>query len=190
MRFHLGWKSHFGVQSALYLCSHELKRNETQTGMDFISVILTEMKFETGIRFSCEQNLPEVKWINAYSSDIVFSAHVRLTLKLTAGVISLRSFWQKWNFISGDKIWCKHYPKWYSYACPSIYRVVLKCSRNGTSCKQNLFSHRFEVLNRYEFISPVIMWTYSKVCILKPNVILQKRVISKIWKINLFREFI
>ena len=36
MRFHFGWKSHFGVQSALYLCSHKLRRNETQSGMDFI----------------------------------------------------------------------------------------------------------------------------------------------------------
>ena len=33
-------------------------------------------------------------------------------MKLIAGVISLRSFWQKWNFISGHKISCKHYPKW------------------------------------------------------------------------------
>ena len=40
MRFHFGWKSLLGVQSALYLCSHELKQNETQTDMDFISVIL------------------------------------------------------------------------------------------------------------------------------------------------------
>ena len=26
--------------------------------------------------------------------------------------ISYRSFWQKWNLISGNKILCKHYPKW------------------------------------------------------------------------------
>ena len=110
MRFYFGWKSHFGVQSALYLCSHELRRNETQNGMDFISVILTEMKFQTGMRFSCEQNLPEAKLITRNSLDIAFNAHVRL--KLIAGVISLRSFWQKWNFISGDKISCKHYRKW------------------------------------------------------------------------------
>ena len=45
MRFHFGWKFHFCVQSALYLYSHELRRNETQNGIDFISVILTEMKF-------------------------------------------------------------------------------------------------------------------------------------------------
>ena len=49
------------VQSALYLCSHELRRNETQNGMDFISVILIEMKFQTGMRFSCEHNLLEMK---------------------------------------------------------------------------------------------------------------------------------
>ena len=39
--------------SVLSLCSHELRRNETKTGMDFISVILTEMKFHTCMRFSC-----------------------------------------------------------------------------------------------------------------------------------------
>ena len=61
MRFHFGWESHFGVQSALYLCSHELKRNETQNGMDFISDILIEMKFQTGMRLSCEYNLPKTK---------------------------------------------------------------------------------------------------------------------------------
>ena len=73
--------------------------------------------------------------------------------------ISYRSFWQKWNFISGDKISCKHHPKWNAYTCPSKYRVTLKCSRNETSCEQNLFSHRLEISNRYEFISP-LMWTY------------------------------
>ena len=77
--------------------------------------------------------------------------------------ISYRSFWQKWNFISGDKISCKHYPKWNAYyTCPSKYRVVLKCSWNETSCEQNLFTRLFEISNRYEFISP-LMWTYSKI---------------------------
>ena len=33
-------------------------------------------------------------------------------MKLIAGVISLRSFWQELNFISRDKMSCKHYPKW------------------------------------------------------------------------------
>ena len=31
-------------------------------------------------------------------------------MKLIAGVISLQSFWQKWNFILGDEIPWKHYP--------------------------------------------------------------------------------
>ena len=61
MRFHFGWKSHCRVQSTLYLCLHELWQNETQNGMDLILVNLTEMKFQTGMRFSCEHNLPETK---------------------------------------------------------------------------------------------------------------------------------
>ena len=82
-------------------------------------------------------------------------------IRLKTVWISYRSFWQKWHFISGDKISCKHHPKWNAYTCPSKYRVTLKCSRNETSCEQNLFSRRFEISNRYEFISP-LMWTYSK----------------------------
>ena len=74
--------------------------------------------------------------------------------------MSYRSFWQKWHFISGDKISCKHHPKWNAYTCPWKYRVALKCSRNETSCEQNLFSLRFEISNRYEFISS-LMWTCS-----------------------------
>ena len=64
------------------------------------------------------------------------------------------------KFISGDKISSKHYPKWNAYTCPSKYWVLLKCRRNETSCEQNLFSRRFEITNRYKFISP-LMWTYS-----------------------------
>ena len=83
MRFHFGWKSQFDVQSALYLCSHELRWNETQNGMDFVSVILT------GKRFSREQNLPEIKWISEDTLDVAFNAQLRL--KLIAGLIGL--FW-------------------------------------------------------------------------------------------------
>ena len=76
--------------------------------------------------------------------------------------ISYRSFWQKWIFISGDKISCKRHLKWNGYTCPSKYQVTLKWSQNETSCKQNLFSRQFEISNRYEFISPV-MWAHSNI---------------------------
>ena len=110
-------------QSASYLCLHELKRNETQNSMDFIPVILTEMKFQTDIRFSSEHNLPETNWISADSWMLSF---MRMYFWNSMPVwISYRSFWQKWNFISGDKISCEHYPKWNAYTCPSSYRVVL-----------------------------------------------------------------
>ena len=84
MRGEMNSKFHFGVQSALYLCSHELRRNETQNCMDFISVILTEMKFQTSMRFLSEHNLPQTKWISADSLHVAFNAHVRL--KLNAGM--------------------------------------------------------------------------------------------------------
>ena len=125
--------------------------------MDFKSVNLTEMKFQSGMRFSCEQNLLEAKWISADWVNIAFNAHVNL--KLIAGVDFIWSFWQKRNFRSDDKISCKHYRKWNAYGCQSKYRVALKYSRNETSCEQNLFSHRFEISYRFEFISP-LMWTY------------------------------
>ena len=137
MRFHFGSKSHFGVRSALYLCSHDLRWNETENSMDFISVILTEMKFQTS-RFSCEHNLPKIKWISIDLLDVVFNAHV--CLKLMQVWISYWSFWQKWNFSSVDKISSKHYPKRNAYTCPSKYWVVLKCSRNETSYEQLVFT--------------------------------------------------
>ena len=61
MIFHCGWKSHFQVQAALYLCSLELRRNETQTGM----------------RFYVNKIYPNV--MNRTDSlDIAFNAHVWL----------------------------------------------------------------------------------------------------------------
>ena len=89
MRFQFGWKFHFGVQSALYLCSHELRQNETQNGMDFISVIMTEMKFQAGVRFLCEHSLPQTKWISIDSLDVAFNAHVCLRLSSGMDFISL-----------------------------------------------------------------------------------------------------
>ena len=52
--------------------------------MDFISVILTEIKFQTGMRCSYEHNLPETKSISTDSLDVVFKAHA--CLKLNAGI--------------------------------------------------------------------------------------------------------
>ena len=122
---------------AVRVCSHE-RRNELIWN-DFISVENLTSVFSQ--LFTCVQ----VNWGG---------------MKLKTLRISYRSFWQKLNFILGDKISCKHYPKWNTYTCPSKYRVVLKCSRNETSCERNLFSRRFEISNQYEFISP-LMWTCS-----------------------------
>ena len=66
------------------LCPHELRQNEIQNGIDLKSAILTETKFQTGIRFSCEHGLPETKRISAGLLNIAFNAHVGL--KLNAGM--------------------------------------------------------------------------------------------------------
>ena len=110
MGFHFGWKSHFGVLPALYLCSHKLRWNETQNGMDFIWVILTERKFQTSMRFACEQNLPKMKCVNAELLDISFDSCVHL--KLSVGMDFILVILTEMNYISGDKISCKYYPKW------------------------------------------------------------------------------
>ena len=85
MKFHFCWTSHFGVQSALYLCSDELRSNETQTGMDFISVNLTRMKFQTGMRYSCEQNLDFLFNVQVISSQCYFIAVILAEMKFYFG---------------------------------------------------------------------------------------------------------
>ena len=99
----------------------------------------TRMKFWIGMRFSFEQNLPKLIWINADSLDIAFNVHARLKLI----VISLRSFWQKWNFILADKISGKGYWKWNASG-----RFEMQPKK--TPYKQSLFSRRFQT--RYGFI--------------------------------------
>ena len=66
--------------------------------MDFIWVILTEKKFQTGMRFSYEHNLPETKWISADSLDVAFNAHVRLKLNTGMDFISANLREMKFHF--------------------------------------------------------------------------------------------
>ena len=46
--------------------------------MDFIVFNFTEIKFQTGMRFSREQNLPEAKLLSADRLHIALNVHVRL----------------------------------------------------------------------------------------------------------------
>ena len=144
------------VFSQLFTCAR--MNWETQYGMDFISVILTEMKFQTSKRFSCEQNIPKTKWISEDSLDI--DSNVRVRLKLIAGIDIISVILTEMQFHSSDKLSCKQYPKWNTYTCPSKYQVVLKCSRTEKSCEQNLFSYRFEISYLFEFIWS-LMWKFS-----------------------------
>ena len=75
-----------------------MRRNDTQNGMDFISVILTEMKFQTGMGFSCEHNLPETTCISADSLDLAINTHVRLKLDAGMDFLSVTLTEMKFHF--------------------------------------------------------------------------------------------
>ena len=55
------------------------------------------------------------KWnisISVFGQFLITVYRLQPEMRLIAGDISLRSLWHKRNFISGDKISCKHYLKW------------------------------------------------------------------------------
>ena len=55
------------------------------------------------------------KWnilISVSSQFLITVCIIKPEMKLPVGVISLQTFSQKWNFIWGDKVSCKRYPKW------------------------------------------------------------------------------
>ena len=73
--------------------------------VDFLIAILgVYMRFHFGAKWNI--------FISVSSRFLVTVYMIQPEMKLIAGVISLRLFWQKWNFVWGDKISCKHYPKW------------------------------------------------------------------------------
>ena len=149
MRFHLGWKSHLGIESALYLCSLELSRNETQNRMDFTSVILTEIKFKTSMRFSCENEMDKRRLL-----DVAFNADVSLKLNTSTDFILV---------ILREEISFRAI-KYHVYTTRNEMSAHVHQNIglfwNAASCEQKLFARWFEISNRYKFTSP-LMWTYS-----------------------------
>ena len=109
MRFHFGWKSHFSVQSALYLCSHELRRNETQNGMDLVSVILYhsitfkwEVKWtHTGLRFQTSVKASPV-YMKFHFGCISKRPIILMDMfrHFILGSVYMIFYHPKWNFIS------------------------------------------------------------------------------------------
>ena len=64
---------------------------------------------------------------------------------------SLQSFRQKWNFISGDKIACKHYPKW-----NHVKRNICICINKNDWLLPNGSFISDQPWNDIHFISPVM----------------------------------
>ena len=69
-------------------------------------------------------------------------------MKLIACVISLLSFWQKWNFVSGDKCYAHTTPKW-----NHTNRKICACEY----LKKNKDSRaKYQNENEFHFISPIM----------------------------------
>ena len=79
-------------------------RNEISCVFTYMRCVFTYMKSH-GCLHTWDSISGEMKY---FHQSLVAVYMIYPELKLVAGVISLRSFWQKRNFISGDKI----HPKW------------------------------------------------------------------------------
>ena len=85
------------VSSLLVFTWIEVKWNSKWYGFHICH--LTKMKFETGMRFSCEHNLPWRKWISAHSLDVAFTVHVHLKVNAGLDFISVISTEMKFHFV-------------------------------------------------------------------------------------------
>ena len=77
-------------------------------------------------------------------------------MKVTTVVIPLRSFWQKWNFISSDKLLCKHYPNWNhtkgnSSTC--VYLIKTRMDRFSWTTPET----------KFHFISPTTIGSVKRI---------------------------
>ena len=106
-----------------------------------------------------------VKWISFWMKWSIFisvSGQFFITvyimqakIKLIAFVISLWSFWQKWNLISGDKMTCKHNPKW-NHAKGNICTCICFIKTWMTVFCWMSHSSRTTSKTKFRFISPTI----------------------------------
>ena len=102
-----------------------------------------------------------VKWnilISVSGRFLINIYMIQPEMQLVTGVISVRSFWQKWNFISGEKISCKHYLKWYQMKG----NICTYVNKNDWSLLDGFFisgHHRKEI----HFISPAMKSNVNRI---------------------------
>ena len=85
------------VSSLLVFTWAEAKWNSKRYGLHIGH--FDQNEFQTGIRFSCEHNLPKAKWISADSLDVAINAHVRL--KVNAGMDFISVILTEMKFLFG-----------------------------------------------------------------------------------------
>ena len=102
-----------------------------------------------------------VKWniLISVSGQFLITVYIiQPEMKLAMSVISLRSFWQKWNFVSGKKISCKHYLKWYK-----MKRNICTCVNKNDWFLLNgpfILGHS---RNEIHFISPALKNSINRI---------------------------
>ena len=97
------------------------------------------------------------KWVSVQSLITVYVKYSKM--KLIAGVNSLRSFWQKWNFVSGEKYYVHTTPKWNHptgniYTCEYlIIKKIAKIVEQKIKTKMNFisFQPQWKLMQTYFF---------------------------------------
>ena len=119
------------------------------------------MRYKYNLRGCLYEILFRAKWnifISVSGQFLITVYMIQPEMKLVVGVISLRSFWQKWNFISGDKISCKRYPKW-----NHMKGNICTCVNKNDSLLLNGPFISGHPRNEIRFISPVMKSNVNRI---------------------------
>ena len=75
---------------------------------------------------------------NSVSGQSLMTAYMKYhEMKFVVSVISLRSFWIKWNLISSDKMFWKHYPKMKPFEKKHLHLRIFNWNKYSRSKDQN-----------------------------------------------------
>ena len=109
----LKWKSTCLLKEAILNNVHDL--HALMPTLNDLIIMMMTIKNNYLSRGCLHEISFRVKWnifISVSGQFLVTAYMIQPETKLIADVTSLRPFREKWNFISGDKISCTHYPKW------------------------------------------------------------------------------
>ena len=110
----LDWESSTRLVNTGPLLHKGNEGKKNPPALEIIELSVRFYKHESLLRGCLYEISSWAKWnifISVSGQSLITVYMIQPKLKLT-GVFSLWSFWQKWNFILGDKILSKQYSKW------------------------------------------------------------------------------